>query len=1067
MNHHNFPLVSICIPTYNGEEFLNDALQSALSQTYPNIEILVSDDDSSDQTLAIVNTVCTHSRYKLSVFRHERLGLVGNWNFCLKNAKGEYIKFLFQDDILEPSCIAEMVALAEQDAEVGLVFSKRNILLTAAATSDPRCILIYESCQNVHNAWSNLQSLQPGKTLLADPNLLEDPINKIGEPTAVLLRKQVFESVGYFDSDFFHLVDIEMWLRISGHYKIGFIDKYLVSFRIHSKQETNTNIQLGKTNLDLYRLYAKLLYSPEYDGLDQSSKHKILPLVDKYINAPLKELEVVRQSLAQTEKSLAQTEKSLAQSQADLSLSQLKLSNANDTIVWMETSKFWKLRNVVLLLKKKLLGNLLKLTLPSKLKDYFESSIAALKIASSATENQESVDHSLHNTSLEKSRYTELSRISLSNFLLSNAELSLQTSENPLLSIVVVLHNRAELTFQCIRSIKETVDQPFELIIVDNASQDETALLLEKIRGIKLISNPENRHFLAAVNQAADIAKGQYLLLLNNDAQLMPGGVSIALQVFQDNQMVGAVGGKVSLLNGKLQEAGSIIWNDGSCLGYGRNANPLASEYMYIKDVDYCSGAFLLTPTDLFKTLGKFDSAFSPAYYEETDYCVRLWESGNRIIYHPDVSILHYEFASSRKTEEALQLQVSHQSIFCDKHAAWLSSQYSPDRSNILFARQRFQNGTKRVLLIDDLVPHTWMGSGFPRANQMINLLTDLGCFVSFYPILLDKQPSWKEIYSDIPRTTEVLVGETFAEQGLQQFLLERKGYYDLLIVSRPHNMKKMISIMQKNKEILKTTKLIYDAEALFALRDISLNQLKGVPLTEAEKSKLIEKEINLAKLADRVITVSKQEADLFLGQNYQNVSILGHSLVVIPTQPSFNERNNILFVGSIYQDESPNADSLIWFIEEILPQINSHFSEPIRLIVAGVNQAEAVLQLAGKQVLFKGRVNDLTDLYSSCRIFIAPTRYAAGIPHKVHEAAARGIPVVSTPLIAAQLGWRNEEDLLVGSTPEEFAQQCFRLYSDQALWQKIRNSALDRVQQDCSPDVFQEQLATVLKLCS
>jgi glycosyltransferase involved in cell wall biosynthesis len=125
--NENLPLVSICIPSYNGEEFLSDALQSALSQSYPNIEILVSDDGSSDQTLSIANAVRERSRFEFSILQHDRFGLVENWNFCIKNAKGKYIKFLFQDDVLQPNCISEMVALAEQDAEIGLVFSKRDI----------------------------------------------------------------------------------------------------------------------------------------------------------------------------------------------------------------------------------------------------------------------------------------------------------------------------------------------------------------------------------------------------------------------------------------------------------------------------------------------------------------------------------------------------------------------------------------------------------------------------------------------------------------------------------------------------------------------------------------------------------------------------------------------------------------------------------------------------------------------------------------------------------------------------------------------------------------------------
>src|SRR5262249_49150232 len=156
------------------------------------------------------------------------------------------------------------------------------------------------------------------------------------------------------------------------------------------------------------------------------------------------------------------------------------------------------------------------------------------------------------------------------------------------------------------------------------------------------IRNSENRNFLLAVNQAALEARGRYLLLLNNDAQLLPGSLRAALDTIESEPGIGAVGGRLILFDGSLQEAGSIIWRDGSCLGYGRGDNPFASSYMFRRDVDYCSGAFLLTPLELWKKLGGFDEAFVPAYYEETDYCVRLWEHGFRVVYEPAAVLMHY-----------------------------------------------------------------------------------------------------------------------------------------------------------------------------------------------------------------------------------------------------------------------------------------------------------------------------------------------------------------------------------------------------------------------------------------
>ncbi|HEY3119342.1 MAG TPA: glycosyltransferase family 2 protein, partial [Vicinamibacteria bacterium] len=192
--------------------------------------------------------------------------------------------------------------------------------------------------------------------------------------------------------------------------------------------------------------------------------------------------------------------------------------------------------------------------------------------------------------------FAEGCRVALESFLASGARLRWEAVEEPLVSVVLVLFNRAELTLRCLRSIAEERRIPLEIILVDNASTDQTEALLERLDGVRVIRNAENRGFVLAVNQAARRARGRYLLLLNNDTELLPDALTAAVAVLQGSEDVGAVGGKVLSVDGRLQEAGSIVWNDGSCLGYGRGDDPFAAEYMFRRDVDFCSGAFLLTP---------------------------------------------------------------------------------------------------------------------------------------------------------------------------------------------------------------------------------------------------------------------------------------------------------------------------------------------------------------------------------------------------------------------------------------------------------------------------------------
>jgi GT2 family glycosyltransferase len=656
-----------------------------------------------------------------------------------------------------------------------------------------------------------------------------------------------------------------------------------------------------------------------------------------------------------------------------------------------------------------------------------------------------------------KTAFTTIQSVALESFLASGATLDLPRSEKPAISIVLVLFNRAELTLACLRSIAEDRTNDIEIVLVDNASSDKTPGLLERLRGPKLIRNTENKHFLLGVNQAAKECNGEYILLLNNDSQLLPGSLQNALATIRTSKDIGAVGAKILLLDGTLQEAGSIVWQDGSCLGYGRGDNPLAPMYNFRRSVDYCSGAFLLTPRALWKKLGGFDETFKPAYYEETDYCMRLWQNGLRVVYEPTAAIVHYEFASSESSATAIGLQEKHQKVFETRHRQVLDARSKPRVDRILDARARHSG--KRVLFIDDRVPHLWLGSGFPRAHALLRALLNENCFVTLYPTAVIHE-TWDHVYSDLPREVEVMTG--WGREMLESFLRTREGYYSTLIVSRPHNMELLEPILTAHPNWFEKVDVIYDAEALFASRESGLRKVAGNPMTEDEERRIFGQEIRLASQADRILAVSEGERASFAAYGISRVDVLGHSLIPKTDTTSFGDRAGLLFVGAVHEEASPNGDSLIWFLTEIYPRIRAALGE-IPVTIAGVNRSERLQKLATGSVRITGYLQSVDSLYAQARIFIAPTRYAAGIPHKVHEAAAYGLPVVATPLLATQLGW-SERELGIAETAEDFAARCIEIYSDAERWGRIRSAATERVRIECSPEQFEEKIRQILQ---
>lgn len=256
------PLVSICIPIYNGALFLEEALNSAINQTYPNLEIIVSDDNSTDNSLEIIESFKSKTSILIYIYNHVPNGIGSNWNNCVKYANGDYIKFLFQDDLIHSHCVEKMIELAVADKNVGMVYCKRTILHDS---NNPEHLAWVDYGGILHKKWHTLkidQGILDGKKYLSDLYLLNNPLNKVGEPTAVLLKKECFSKVGLFDENLKQTLDIDYWYRLMKYYKIGFIDEELVSFRLHNDQASSVNQrnQINETDLLIKNFYKTIFW---------------------------------------------------------------------------------------------------------------------------------------------------------------------------------------------------------------------------------------------------------------------------------------------------------------------------------------------------------------------------------------------------------------------------------------------------------------------------------------------------------------------------------------------------------------------------------------------------------------------------------------------------------------------------------------------------------------------------------------------------------------------------------------------------------------------------------------
>ncbi len=264
-------LVSICIPTFNGAKYIAEAMDSAIEQTYSNIEIIISDDKSNDNTLAIVESYREKTDIPIYIYHHQPNGIGANWNNSVKKANGEYIKFLFQDDILYSSCIEKMILVFCQNPKLGLVACKRDFIIEEKKS---------ESINNWINKYGNLQSdfekNEPitflDNTFFKNKNFLRPPLNKIGEPPVVMFKKSMLAKVTYFDEKLVQILDYIFYYKILKHYPIAIINKPLVAFRIHKDQATSVN---KNKSIPDYKMYDVILYKDFFKLLNDSEQDRL------------------------------------------------------------------------------------------------------------------------------------------------------------------------------------------------------------------------------------------------------------------------------------------------------------------------------------------------------------------------------------------------------------------------------------------------------------------------------------------------------------------------------------------------------------------------------------------------------------------------------------------------------------------------------------------------------------------------------------------------------------------------------------------------------------------------
>lgn len=631
------------------------------------------------------------------------------------------------------------------------------------------------------------------------------------------------------------------------------------------------------------------------------------------------------------------------------------------------------------------------------------------------------------------------------------------TSDSPRVSIVVPAYNQFAYTAACLRSLAEhAAATPFEVIVVDDASTDDSETKLPQVSGIRVLRNAENAGFIGSCAAGAAAARGEYLLFLNNDTLVTPGWLEALLACMDEREDAGLVGARLVYPDGRLQEAGGIVFADGSAWNYGRFDDPDNPRYSYRRQADYCSGAAILIRSALFHKLGGFDDRYRPAYYEDTDLAFAVRAAGYKVYVEPRAQVIHFEgITSGTDTGSGVKKhQVINREEFARKWHDALAEQPAPidDATKAPLAATHFAR--KRVLVVDASTPTPDQDSGSVRLLNIMRILRDLDCHVSFLPDNLARFDKYTALLQ--AEGIEALYHPFVA--SAPAFYRERGHEFDMVIVSRHYIAAHHLGLI---RAWAPQATMVFDTVDLHYLREQRAVELDPRPELERQMQATRKQELRLIREADVTVVVSEVERALLTKDAPgAKVEVLSNVHPIAGRQADFAQRRDLLFVGGF--QHPPNIDAVHWFVGEVLPLVRKELPD-VRLHVVGSRMPDQIAALAEPGVEVHGYVEQLEPLIEQARISVAPLRYGAGVKGKVNMAMSHGLPVVATPMAVEGIDARHGSDVLVAESAQDFAAHVIRLYRDEALWQTLSDNGIDNVRRQFSFDVARETLARLL----
>ncbi len=634
------------------------------------------------------------------------------------------------------------------------------------------------------------------------------------------------------------------------------------------------------------------------------------------------------------------------------------------------------------------------------------------------------------------------------------APFDVPASPQPRASIVIPVYNHAAHTLACLRAIAaHPPHTPFEIVVVDDGSSDETIDWLPRIGGVRYHRRAANGGFIAACNDGAALARGDLLVFLNNDTVPQPGWLDALCATFDAHPQAGLVGAQLIYPDGRLQEAGGVVFADGGAWNYGRFESPEDPRYASVRDADYCSGAALAIPRALFASIGGFDARYAPAYYEDTDLAFAVRERGLRVLYQPAARVVHDEGTTSgTDTQSGIKAyQVRNRGIFAER---WRDALRAHAPAAQLPSAANQPRGRRQVLIVDASMPRPDRDSASLRLVNLMRLLIEEGLHVVFLPadLRLDAASAGPM------RQLGVEVWHRPFAASLPRWFGAHGGRFGTIMMCRHYVAAEILPLARRHAPL---ARLVFDTIDLHYLRESRTADVAGDDLLQHAASRTRLREQGIIRACDVTLVVSTAERELLArDMPQQRVEVLSNLHDTHDGGLPFGQRRDLVFVGGFRHP--PNVDAVRWFVQSIFPRI-ARTLPGVRFHCIGAEPPAEIRALAATEgVIVHGYVADIAPYMTGCRVAVAPLRFGAGVKGKVNLSMAYGQPVVATSCAVEGMHLQHDLDVLVADAADAFADAVIALYRDEARWQRLAANGVENVRLHFSLDAAREVVRRV-----